>query len=298
MMKFLSLTLASVLFLVFFLGTFGAKAQEELPFWRRKANLYKKIIDDRRIVVQVKKGEVKVDKLATETVDSGRNEIEPLKTNKGSGQNSFILNSFDHKSSKHSSSGHKSSVQTLSKEVGGQRDFRGREKKVNDNETSVQTEENFRVVGAGTVNSPLPEIFQDVQEFENLPKVSSYFKTIRHDKKNQLFYLRLEALGYVARMFMKYKVTLDLKNEKQLDFQVVKGTFKGMAGHYNFKKVSEKKTEVAMWSFFKSQKLPIPDVFLKFTLEVISKKVAQKMRTYLERVHKERLRKRNSSSSM
>lgn len=209
-------------FLFLFLGSSGCflgtiEAQEEQPFWRSKTRLYRQILEDRKIVVSVKKEE----------------------PSRGSGPSSG-------------------------------------------------SQKVFRVVGAGLVHSPIKECFNDVQNFENLPKVSSHFRSARQDRRNQMVFLRIEALGYTARLMMSYRVSVDKKDEKQLDFQVTEGALKGLVGHYNFKSLGDQRTEVALWSFYKGERWPLPDFFLKFTLEVIAEKVAQKMRTYLERSYRKR----------
>lgn len=60
------------------------------------------------------------------------------------------------------------------------------------------------------------------------------------------------------------------------------GLLRGMVGHYQLRKISSGKTEIAFWASMKKMDIPLPDFLFNFTLEVIAEKVAQKMRAYIE----------------
>ena len=150
-------------------------------------------------------------------------------------------------------------------------------------EESGKEGQKFRMVGAGAVNVPVEFAVKQIMEFEKLPSVSSYFKKVVHKKKEKQIYIVLEALGYQARMRLEYKWH---KDGRQMDWRVIWGPFKGMLGHYQFQSLSQDQTEVSIWSTFKNPKLPVPQFLMKFTLEVIAEKVAQKMRSFIESEYK------------
>lgn len=192
--------------IVWFLSTFlclSSQAQEELPFWKRKPDLYKSIVERRRVVVSVR----------SEKQDK---------------------------------------------------------------------REKIRIVGAGVVNAPFDFALTQVLSFESLPEVSSYFKKVVHKKEKGLLYISMLAFGYRADVLLDYKINKNKQKWAQLDWVVKNGSLKGMIGHYKVVAIGPKKTEISMWSTMNEIKVPIPDFLLKFTLEVIAEKVAQKMRSSIE----------------
>jgi hypothetical protein len=182
--------------------------QEELPFWRQKAKVFKQIKERRKIVVSVK--------------------LQP----------------------------------------------EGGEKKV-------------RITGAGAVNVPLYFAVEQIQRFEQLPKVSSYFKKVTHDKEKKEVYFFMQALGTQVRFIQKYQWGVQTPEKAQMDWLVTWGRLKGMVGHYKLSRLSTGQTEITIWAHLKKEDIPIPDFLLNFTLEVIAEKVAQKMRTFIENNYRE-----------
>ncbi len=83
-------------------------------------------------------------------------------------------------------------------------------------------------------------------------------------------------------MLLEYQWNQKNPEKQQMDWKVVWGPFKGMVGHYQFVKVTSDQTEVSIWSTFSNHNIPIPEFLMKFTLEVIAEKVAQKMRPFIE----------------
>lgn len=140
----------------------------------------------------------------------------------------------------------------------------------------------FRLMGAGIVNSPEGKVTREVVQFENLMKVSSYFKKVVHKKKEQQLYLHIQALGYQSRLLLNYKWNHSEKGSKQLDWLVVWGPLKGMVGHFKFRQLEQERTEISLWARIPELLVPLPEFLMGFTLEVIAEKVAQKMRSYIE----------------
>lgn len=160
----------AILMMVYFPMSAG---QEELPFWRQKKSLEAQIINERKIVVGVKR------------------------------------------------------------------------------EKSELGEERFRMVGVGAVNVPLDFCVNKIQDYEKLRDVSSYFKVVRHIPDKRQIYITIEAMGYEARLLMEYKLNFKPgSSQQQMDWQVVWGTFKGMVGHFQFRDLNKKQTEVALWANF------------------------------------------------
>ncbi len=143
-------------------------------------------------------------------------------------------------------------------------------------------ERKIRIVGVGALNVPLYFAVDQVQRYEELSKVSSYFQKVKHDKEKQEVYFFIKALGKQIRFVQRYKWGKQTPDEAQLDWEVKSGTIKGMVGHYKLRKISALKTEISIWASLKKMDIPLPEFLINFTLEVIAEKTAQKMRAYIE----------------
>jgi hypothetical protein len=139
----------------------------------------------------------------------------------------------------------------------------------------------FIMSGAGDVARPKEASFKLAQEYPRLKEVSDHFKTVSFDEKQQKLFIITEALGYQARMLMKLTpVREDWRSEVQ--WEVIWGSFKGMKGVIGFERLAPRLTEVSFQARFEAEELPIPKFLMGFALEVVTQKVAEKMRTYLE----------------
>jgi hypothetical protein len=139
----------------------------------------------------------------------------------------------------------------------------------------------FTMAGAGNVNRDKDATFKASQDYPKLKEISSHFKTITFDEKTQKLFIVSEALGYEARMLMQLTpVAEDWRSEIQ--WEVVWGSFKGMKGVIGFERLSPRVTEVSFQGRFEAPELPIPKFLMGFALEVVTQKVAESMRTYLE----------------
>jgi hypothetical protein len=139
-----------------------------------------------------------------------------------------------------------------------------------------------RIIGAGYVKAPFDKVAIEVFNFENLGEVSEYFKKVIHKKEEQRVYIFIQALGFQSRLLLKYKINKINDQFVQMDWIVIWGRLKGMQGNFQIKKIDPIITEISLWSTVKEINIPVPDLLINFTLEVITEKVAQKMRTYLE----------------
>jgi hypothetical protein len=181
------------------------RSQSELPFWRTRPTLQKKIREERAIVVSVKRENV------------------------------------------------------------------GRENKLI----------RFTMNGAGLVAKPKDFCFEVSQRYEKLKEISHHFRTVEFDAKTRQLFLVTEALGYQARMILKLTpVSEDWRSE--LQWEVVWGHFKGMKGIVGYERIDERRTEVSIQAIFEAAELPLPKILMGFALEVITQKVAEKMRSYIE----------------
>lgn len=136
----------------------------------------------------------------------------------------------------------------------------------------------FNVVAGGMVKSPFTFTDSVVRRFEDLTKVDSSFREVK-EIKDQL-YLHLVALGFHARMYLKMT---EQKHDKgtRWDFECVEGSFKGMTGSIQVQEIERHRTEVAITSDYFSEKSPLPKAIIGFGVEIITRQVAEKMRTYI-----------------
>lgn len=139
----------------------------------------------------------------------------------------------------------------------------------------------FTMAGAGVVARDKDACFKISQEFAKLKDVSDHFQTVTYDPKEQKLFVVTQALGYQARMIMQLKiVSEDWRSEIQ--WEVIWGTFKGMKGVIGFEKLGARSAEVSFTGSFEAKEFPIPKIIMGFALEVVTQKVAESMRKYIE----------------
>ncbi len=139
----------------------------------------------------------------------------------------------------------------------------------------------YDVKGAGVVHAGLAKAFEISQRFEKLTEVSSNFKSVFYDKKNRQLFLVVSALGYETRMILAID-QLDFKKRKEIQFEVVWGELKGLKGAIGYEALDDEYTEVSILSHYQAEKFPLPKVFMGFAFEVLTQKIAEKMRTFIE----------------
>jgi hypothetical protein len=139
----------------------------------------------------------------------------------------------------------------------------------------------FTMSGAGDVARDKDASFKLAQDYSKLKEISDHFKAVNFDEKQQKLFIITEALGYQARMLMQLTpVQEDWRSEVQ--WEVIWGSFRGMKGVIGFERLGPRSTEVSFTGRFEAPELPIPKIIMGFALEVITQKVAQSMRSYLE----------------
>lgn len=139
----------------------------------------------------------------------------------------------------------------------------------------------LKMNGAGHIARPKDICYLLAQDFPKLKEVSDHFRVVTWDPKTERLFVITEALGYQSRMLMKITpVSEDWRSEIQ--FEVVWGHFTGMKGLIGFEKIGPRATEVSFTATYIADELPIPKILMGFALEVVTQKVAEKMRSYIE----------------
>ena len=80
-------------------------------------------------------------------------------------------------------------------------------------------------------------------------------------------------------------LAMDLVTEKkrsEIQFEVVWGELKGMTGAIGFENMNDESCEVSILSHYQAARFPLPKIFMGFAFEVLTQKVAEKMRSYIE----------------
>lgn len=138
----------------------------------------------------------------------------------------------------------------------------------------------MKVVGGGAVNVPSNDTFKIIVQFEDLKKVSSHFREVKYEKDKNRLYLHMEALGYHARMHFNL---IEKPAERQLHWECVEGTFKGMKGVVVLEELENNRTEISMTSDYQASSLPLPRVLMGLGLEIIGRQVAVQMKDFIEK---------------
>ncbi len=139
----------------------------------------------------------------------------------------------------------------------------------------------FDVRGAGVVHAPRESAFKTSLEFDKLTEVSSNFKSVFYDEKNGQLFLVVQALGFETRMILAIDRVIE-KKRSEIQFEVVWGELKGMTGAIGFENVGDESCEVSILSHYQAEKFPLPKIFIGFAFELVTQKIAEKMRSFIE----------------
>ncbi len=147
--------------------------------------------------------------------------------------------------------------------------------------SSEDEQKKLNIVSAGHIKTPLDFTWKKILDFNQYDKISDHFRNIQYDQKTQKLFLKVGALGFYANLW------LDLKpqhsdTKKTLEWECYKGSFKGMKGVLTIEQYRKNITEISMLANFSGKSIPIPDILLRFGLELIGKQMATKMRNYIE----------------
>ena len=139
------------------------------------------------------------------------------------------------------------------------------------------------MAGAGYVNRSREHAFKLSQEYWRLQDVSDHFKTVKWDPAKSELFVITEALRYQARMILKITPSNDdVAKKSRIGWEVIWGHFLGMKGEIALESIDAKTTLISLRGNYEAKELPLPKVLMGFALEIITQKVAEKMRTYIE----------------
>jgi len=146
---------------------------------------------------------------------------------------------------------------------------------------SAQGQKQLLVQGGGQVRAPAAFVFNEALNFDQLAKVSGYIKKARFDAKKDILELEVGAFGHRSKMKLLLKA-FEEQRPRRIDYQVIDGAMKGLAGTFRFDELSAKKTEVGITSDFQYDEFPVPKLFLEFGLEVVFQRMAVRLRQHVE----------------
>jgi hypothetical protein len=150
---------------------------------------------------------------------------------------------------------------------------------------SVKTEqkkgsETLIFQGGGHIKTPQEFAFREAMKFENLKDISDEFKEVRWVDKT--LFVHTMAYGFEAKMWLKIAAIPN----REIKFEIVQGTLKGLQGVFSFAKVDNLKTEIGIDGHYDYVHFPIPKLFAEFGLEVILQRVAIRLREHIESLYK------------
>ena len=140
----------------------------------------------------------------------------------------------------------------------------------------------LKVQAMGIVSAPVSFVVEKAQQYDELPKISEHFKSVRWDSSQQQLFVVTEALGWQARMILKLNYGKDSSGQILHSFEVIWGSFQGLKGQFTFVEYPKQKTQLILSADYAKESLPLPRILMGMALEVIVEQVAQRMRRHLE----------------
>ncbi|MCB0347435.1 MAG: hypothetical protein KDD37_01295 [Bdellovibrionales bacterium] len=156
---------------------------------------------------------------------------------------------------------------------------------VSANITSENEQKHLAIVSAGHIKTPLKFTWKKLLDFKHYDQITDHFKDVDYNPKKQELFINVGALGYYAGLWLKLNPS-EGSAKNTLAWKCYRGAFKGMNGTLTIEKYGIKVTEISMQADFTGKSVPIPDILLRFGLELIGKQMASKMRNYIEDSYK------------
>lgn len=140
--------------------------------------------------------------------------------------------------------------------------------------------------GAALIAMPRKYAFKNVTDFNSLTSVTSHIKEAKWQPQKHFLYLHTEAYGHHARMHMKIELSEDKKqgdiHVSEMRWRITQGTFEGMSGVLSFEDLKRRKCIMSMTAEYNFAKLPLPEFFIEFGIEVVLQKMAARIRSWSE----------------
>jgi len=156
----------------------------------------------------------------------------------------------------------------------------------------------LRMQGGGMISVPKDFAYEHSKDLEVLKKTGNYVKELNLDKETGRLFLHTAAFRYHAKMHMQvsYKENHDKSPEKSvIQFEIVRGTFQGMKGEFNFEEYNGGRTIIGFNSLYNYEELPIPRFFVRFGLEVVIQKMSERIRSVIESEYKKSIQQTSKS---
>lgn len=142
--------------------------------------------------------------------------------------------------------------------------------------------EELYMQGAGAANRSMEHTEAVARRFEDYPKMSSFVRSAQYTPETRRLMMVTQAFNYVAHLNMELRFVQPDSDRREIRFRVIDGGFRGLTGVVEFSRLNPNKTLIALTAQFAFSKLPMPQFFAEFGLEVALKIMASRMRAYVE----------------
>lgn len=135
------------------------------------------------------------------------------------------------------------------------------------------------------------QAFEAIKEFEFFAEMKPYVVKKEWNPKKKSLYLHGQAFDYQAHLWMEFyyqKVprTTGQTPRYQIHWRHTRGLFQGMTGIVAIEDVGRRMGEISMTTRYNFDKLPLPQFFVEFGLEVVLKKMAYQVKKYILKKNK------------
>ena len=151
-----------------------------------------------------------------------------------------------------------------------------------DNKAPAPKPRRLKILGAGVIHRPRSVTREKLVQYDKWSGIHESIRVSTWTPATKRLFLHMEAFDYHAKMILQVEAE-KRENEDWIHMKVVQGSFEGMTVGFRMKDAKSRKTEVAMTANYDFEKLPMPQFFVVFGLEVVFQKIAEKMRLFVER---------------
>lgn len=146
--------------------------------------------------------------------------------------------------------------------------------------------------GGGHVHVPCTYAFKEVQNYEEMAKISGYLRDSKYDSATHTLTFTVSAFFYASTM----KAKMEVKSESKplwLESTLLNGPMQGLFYRLTFTELDSKKCEIGLSGEYAYDVFPIHRLFLEWGMEAVFQGMAKRLRSHVEEGYTSRIK--NSS---
>lgn len=136
----------------------------------------------------------------------------------------------------------------------------------------------LNVNGGGHVRASCAVVFSEAQNYEETARLTGYVKNPKYDSTTGRMHITISAYTYAREVDLT--VTAN-EGERRIEFRMLNGPMRDFWWALKMTDFKPQVCEIALTGGYKYDEFPIPRLFLEFGMEVVFKRMAERLRSHV-----------------